>query len=601
MTTTKSYDYLNRLTSINSSSSSSSSSFSYQYNSANQRTKNVLADGSYWVYQYDSLGQVTGGVKHFYDGTLVPGQQFGYGFDDIGNREQTTAGGDSVGASLRLASYSVNNLNQITQRDYPGTNDVIGAALATNVVIVNGQTAWRKGEYFWAPAKATNATTAQWENFQVVSGGTTNSGNIFFPKTKEMFAYDADGNLTNDGRWSYIWDAENRLVEMTNNSGVGPDYDLAFAYDAKSRRIQKTVCTNGVGVYTNNFLYDGWNLVAMLSPNSSLQSSYTWGNDLSGSQQGAGGVGGLLVANYSGTNCFSAFDGNGNLASLINAADGTTLANYEYGPFGEVIRNSGPMAKNNPMRFSTKYQDDESDLLYYGYRYNKPSNGTWINRDFIGEQGGPNVYAFIGNSAINDVDVFGEQLYVQVERPVDISCAQWQSPRNIGDDVTFDEKSYLIQEIRATLSVYDISGMMPVLIRTEQHHYWEAFGRSPAGPPFMPNQVISARDYWGYDPNFSPRTTMGIETVTGVIKIFPIGTTGILGAPNGGPIDPGVGWMPPADHWSINLPSTIVEPTWWNNDTTPSLDGQVTTTASFYWSCSCVNSDAYLSTTPPPE
>jgi hypothetical protein len=38
------------------------------------------------------------------------------------------------------------------------------------------------------------------------------------------------------------------------------------------------------------------------------------------------------------------------------------------GPFGEVIRATGPMAKTNPFRFSTKYQDDQTDLLYYGYR-----------------------------------------------------------------------------------------------------------------------------------------------------------------------------------------------------------------------------------------
>jgi hypothetical protein len=121
-----------------------------------------LADGSYWIYQYDNLGQVTNGVKYFYDGTLVPGQQFGYGFDDIGNRQQTTAGGDSTGAGKRLANYTVNTLNQITQRDYPGTNDVIGVALATNSVTVNGQTAWRKGEYFWAMVKSNNTASAQW-------------------------------------------------------------------------------------------------------------------------------------------------------------------------------------------------------------------------------------------------------------------------------------------------------------------------------------------------------------------------------------------------------------------------------------------------------
>jgi RHS repeat-associated protein len=27
------------------------------------------------------------------------------------------------------------------------------------------------------------------------------------------------------------------------------------------------------------------------------------------------------------------------------------------------------MARANSFRFSTKYQDDETDLLYYGYRY----------------------------------------------------------------------------------------------------------------------------------------------------------------------------------------------------------------------------------------
>ena len=94
---------------------------------------------------------------------------------------------------------------------------------------------------------------------------------------------------------------------------------------------------------------------------------YLWGADLSGSAQGAGGVGGLLEIVYCGnlmTN-FVAFDGNGNLAALVNAADGTLLAQYEYGPFGEVIHATGPLAKANPFRFSTKYQDDETDLLYY--------------------------------------------------------------------------------------------------------------------------------------------------------------------------------------------------------------------------------------------
>jgi RHS repeat-associated protein len=63
------------------------------------------------------------------------------------------------------------------------------------------------------------------------------------------------------------------------------------------------------------------------------------------------------------------------------------LGQYEYGPFGEVIRATGPMAKVNPFRFSTKYDDDESDFLYYGYRYYNPSTGRWPSRDPLNEPG----------------------------------------------------------------------------------------------------------------------------------------------------------------------------------------------------------------------
>ena len=381
-------------------------------------------------YRDDSLGRVTNGVKYFADGTLVPGQQFGYLFDDIGNRKQTTAGGDANGSSpsKRLASYTVNTLNQITQRDYPGTNDVIGAALATNAVTVNGQTAWHKGEYFWSTVISNNTTAAQWEGIKVASGGATNTGYLYAPKTPEIFKYEADGNLTNDGRWAYTWDAENRLIGMTVNTNVGPQYQLTFAYDAKGRRIQKVVSTNGVALSTNNFLYDGWNLIAETRPDNSLIRSYVWGTDLSGTSQGAGGVGGLLQISYYGsptTNCFPAFDGNGNIMALLNAADGTLAANYDYGAFGEPIRITGVMARNNPFRFSTKYADDESDLLYYGYRYYKPSTGTWQNRDPIEEQGGLDLYEFCGDDAIGNYDSLGLTLSDQVPKP---SPWRWKFP-----------------------------------------------------------------------------------------------------------------------------------------------------------------------------
>jgi len=226
-----------------------------------------------------------------------------------------------------------------------------------------------------------NTSAAKWTNMSVAAPGeTTVSGNVFVPKTREVFGHDADGNLTNDGRWSYTWDGENRLVKMQPSGTVtvpeGAKRKLDFSYDFKGRRIQKAAClwTNSAWmlVLSNRFVYDGWDLVAELNAtnNNNLIRSYVWGLDLSGSIQGAGGVGGLLAVNDAANGIhFAAFDANGNISALAKATDGCGSATYEYGPFGEVIRATGPMAKANPFRFSSKYQDDETDLLYYGYRY----------------------------------------------------------------------------------------------------------------------------------------------------------------------------------------------------------------------------------------
>lgn len=93
--------------------------------------------------------------------------------------------------------------------------------------------------------------------------------------------------------------------------------------------------------------------------------------------------------------------------SQQNQGVGAKSRTTNLGPFGEVIRQTGPMAKLNPIRWSTKYQDDESDLLYYGYRYYIPSTGRWPNRDPMNEQGGLNLYGFVGNNSVSAVDYLG--------------------------------------------------------------------------------------------------------------------------------------------------------------------------------------------------
>ena len=72
------------------------------------------------------------------------------------------------------------------------------------------------------------------------------------------------------------------------------------------------------------------------------------------------------------------------------------------------------MAAANPFRFSTKYQDDETDLLYYGYRYYDPSKGRWVSRDPTEEQGGIVLYAYVANDPLSAVDTRGENTFTTI-------------------------------------------------------------------------------------------------------------------------------------------------------------------------------------------
>jgi YD repeat-containing protein len=77
MTTSKTYDFLNRLTAISSQPSAAGASpigFHYAYNDANQRTRVNMDDGSFWLYEYDSLGQLVSGKRFWSDWIPVAGQ-----------------------------------------------------------------------------------------------------------------------------------------------------------------------------------------------------------------------------------------------------------------------------------------------------------------------------------------------------------------------------------------------------------------------------------------------------------------------------------------------------------------------------------------------
>lgn len=426
MTTSRRYDRQQKLSSLASTHVSKSapvSSVAYEYNAVGQRNRKIEKDGSYWAYGYDDQDQLTSAKRSWADGSAVAGQQFEYAFDTIGNRTSSKSGGDASGQNLRQTTYpgGANLLNQHLGRVNPSSADVVGAALPSATVTVNSLPTLRRGEYFRGEASISASSTPVSQTVSIASttGGTT-TGKLLWPSASETPQFDADGNLVADSLWSYEWDAENRLIRVTSQGNVPTDFRkrIRFDYDWLGRRIQKSVQVwdSNINNYSSaetvtRFVYDGQNLVGQLDGGGALQLSFTWGPDVADSRQGAGGVGGLLsVRSHTGSTTgvyYCTYDGSGNVVGLVARSSGDTAATYEYGPFGEVIRATGPMAALNPIRFSSKYTDDETGLVYYGYRFYSPTAGRWVSRDPSQESGGLNLYGFVLNDPVNRIDPDG--------------------------------------------------------------------------------------------------------------------------------------------------------------------------------------------------
>ena len=393
-------------------------------------------------YAYDDRSEVIGEkTKLGGSSTVLTGRDDGdsttpgYAYDSFGNRTGTTHNSYS-------ASYTVNALNQYTQRSVVGIFDIAGSDTASTVTVAKTggttDTAARNGNYFFDGYALSNTSSPVYANL-TITGSSSKSLPVYVEKTPQFTtaSYDNDGNLLADGRWSYTYDGENRLSSAETTSAAVTAgvirQKLTFGYDYLGRRISKLVQSGWTGSnYANtdlslHYIYDGWNLVCELDANSSLAKvrSHVWGLDLSGTAQGAGGVGGLLYTyDYAmSASYIPAYDALGNIYAMIKASDGSVAASYEYDAYGKMLRETGTYAASNPHQFSTKYTDCETGLVYYGHRYYSPSLGRFINKDPIEEQGGLNLYAFCTNNGVNSWDYLGflDSFYITNSGRIDVN------------------------------------------------------------------------------------------------------------------------------------------------------------------------------------
>ncbi len=421
---TNAYDNEARMLStvLKNSGNTTLNSHSYGYNAANQRTALTNLLGDYRSYGYDKIGQLKTAIGKEPGGTTNRlNEQFGYAYDSAGNLNYRTN-------NDLFQTFNVNSLNELSAltrntimtvegtTTSPATNVTVNSVVAiryadntfarTNVSLIDGLNT------FTANATDTNGRTSSYTSSATLPASTT-------------LIYDLNGNLRTNSRAVtlriYDYDDENQLIRVMEPNS----WKSEFTYDGKMRRrIRKEyIWQSGIWNLQSEirYIYDGNLVIQERDANNLPVNGYTRGRDLSGTMQGAGGIGGLVsfsqMTTLSPQHFYYHADGNGNVSMVVNSFE-TSVAKYLYDPFGGTLSSSGPLADSNLYRFSSKEAHLNSGLIYYLYRFYDPALIRWLNRDPIGEEGGVNLYGFVGNDPANTIDPLGQDFIAVGGLPV---------------------------------------------------------------------------------------------------------------------------------------------------------------------------------------
>ncbi len=193
--------------------------------------------------------------------------------------------------------------------------------------------------------------------------------------------YDNNGNLTNDGINTYVWDARNRLVAMSGGTTAN------FVYDPLGRRTSKMI--NSV---VSQFAYDGNDIVA----------------EIGGGAVGANYLRSLnidepFIRQTNTGNEHYHTDALGSSLAMSNIA-GASATTYTYEPFGKTAVTG---TSSNSLQYTGR-ENDGIGLTYYRARYYSPSAHRFIGLDPLGFQGGSaNFYSYGMNSPANFIHPLG--------------------------------------------------------------------------------------------------------------------------------------------------------------------------------------------------
>jgi RHS repeat-associated protein len=391
------YDTAGRMNSVNYTANSAHDIATYTYVPNSALLAGLTTQtGQTTAYSYEAHRDVKTQVQNKFGSTVV--SQYDYAYDAIGRRTSVR----NSGTAFAAAAYSLwgyDDRNELTSS---------GRYLGANIAVTTSPVPAQARSYAYDPIGNRQSSNSG----GVPTSYIANALNEYTTVGAQSPSYDADGNLSNDGTKLVTYNAENQLLQVAPVAPVNGSKRVTFVYDYIGRRVRKVVDTFSGSSWstseTKTWVYAGWNKLqeSKTVGATTTVKSFVWGLDVGQSLEGAGGIGGLLASvDATGANLF-AYDGNGNVSELL-LTGGAINAHYEYDAFGNPIVSSGSGAVENCYRFSTKYQDDETGLYYYGYRYYAPATGRWLQRDPVGERGGLNLFAMVRNAPVDLVDLLG--------------------------------------------------------------------------------------------------------------------------------------------------------------------------------------------------